>query len=458
MALQKAGIHNYLSDDEVQFVRDQLATMRAKETYEPGKWYVSPLNRKPEVLGASLPSRMPKRVTLRDVTLRTAEQVPGVGLTTGDRRRLVRALIELGVKSLQVGMYSRLMREESAREEVRFIKSLDPDVEVEVGAITVKESIDRLADMGVNCASISGPANFAISPFYAGEVPVMAWNGVDWRKEVKPPMTMEELVERNKPLIDHAKKRGLKIQAWLNMLLYASEEHIEQFARDMGNSGVDYIVLLDGPGGMGPQAIAHAVTTAKRAAPHTKIVVHLHNTFNLGVAINLAAVQAGAEVLEVAVNGYSSGNGQTDLAQIAAALEVLYGVDTGIRLDRLTALRRLGEDITRVPVARNHPVTGEEYFNWGGTESITQELPVDPLIHWCVRGSVFGNQDKWTITRASGHWGMFDKLTQLGITVEKAEVDAILAEVMEEILIRKRSLTDEEFRSMALRIKGGIEA
>ena len=159
-------------------------------------------------------------------------------------------------------------------------------------------------------------------------------------------------------------------------------------------------------------------------------------------------------MLELSVNGYCCAAGQTDIAQVAAAPEIFYGVDTGIKLDQLTALRRLGEDITRAPVASNHPITGDTYFIWNGTNGMALELLVDPLIHWCVDGSVFGNKRGWVIDQTSGPWAMLEKLTELGIPVEKPEVEAVLKEVQEELLIRKRTLTDDEIRSIAIRIKG----
>ena len=78
MPLKKQGIHWFMTDDEVKFVRDQLHSMRSKGVYELGKWYISGFNRKPDVLGQKLPERMPAKVVLKDITLRTAEQTPGI--------------------------------------------------------------------------------------------------------------------------------------------------------------------------------------------------------------------------------------------------------------------------------------------------------------------------------------------------------------------------------------------
>jgi isopropylmalate/homocitrate/citramalate synthase len=454
MPLKKLGIHWYMTDDEVIALRKQLDGMRASGNYNPGKWFLSGFNRKPEVLGAALPDHMPKKVVLKDITLRTAEQTPGIILNPEERLRLLRASLEVGVTSFQTTYGLHRHSAEQLRSEIEFIKSIRPDASVEIVGAHSKEAIDQMIALGANTASLQGPANFGISAFYGvSETAKMAWEGKDWRTLVKPPKSMEELIERNKPLIDYAKKRGVKIKASLNMLHYATEEHIDRFSREMANAGADYIALHDGPGGMGPQAIGYAVTIAKKAAPDVKIAMHLHDTFGLAVAVNIAAVQAGAELLEVAINGYCCAAGQTDLAQIAAALEIMYGVETGIKLDKLTDLRRLGEEITGIRVAGNHPVTGENYFVWSGNNGVAMEGLVDPLIHWCVDASVFGNKGDWLIDQTSGYWSIAEKLDQLGIEVEKEEVETILKRVQAKLLEHKRTLSDEEIRAIAMQVK-----
>jgi isopropylmalate/homocitrate/citramalate synthase len=454
MPLEKVGIHWYMTDEEVIALRNQLDGMRSSGNYKPGKWFLSGLNRRPEVLGAALPDHMPKKVVMKDITLRTAEQTPGVVLNPEERLRLLKGSLEAGVTSFQTTYGLHRHPPEQLRSEIDFIKSIRPDARVEIVGAHSKEAIDKMVALGANTASLQGPANFGISAFYGvSDTARLAWEGKDWRTLVNPPKSLEELIERNKPLIDHAKKRGVEIKASLNMLHYATEEHIHRFSKEMTNAGADYIALHDGPGGMGPQAIAYAVTIAKNAAPKAKIAMHLHDTFGLAVAVNIAAVQAGAELLEVAINGYCCAAGQTDIAQISAALEVMYGVETGINLEKLTDLRRLGEEVTGIKVAGNHPVTGENYFVWSGNNGVAMEGLVDPLIHWCVDASVFGNKGGWLIDQTSGNWSIAEKLSELNIPIEKSQVEIILKKVQIELLKHKRTLTDEEIRVIALKVK-----
>jgi isopropylmalate/homocitrate/citramalate synthase len=217
----------------------------------------------------------------------------------------------------------------------------------------------------------------------------------------------------------------------------------------MQEAGAPEIVLYDGSSGIGPEGYAHMVRLARDNAPDVRIGVHTHNMFDLAVACALAAARAGAEVLEVSVNGYCSTSGQADLAATALALEALYGVATGIALDRLTPLARLGEEVTGYRIAWNNPVTGPEVYNWGGTEFVIQELKVDPLIHWCIEPALVGNERRWDITFDSGPYTMLDKLRALGLEVDLALVEPILARVKDEMRRRRRVLGDDEVRAVA---------
>ena len=177
--------------------------------------------------------------------------------------------------------------------------------------------------------------------------------------------------------------------------------------------------------------------------------VHTHNMFDLAVATELAAAKAGATVFEVSVNGYCSASGQADLAATTMAFNALYGVETGIDLSRLTPLARLAEKVVGYELAWNHPVTGRDVFNWGGTEFVIQELKVDPLIHWCIEPELVGNERRWDITFDSGPYTMLDKLEGLGVEVDPSLAEPILGRAKDHMREVRRVLTDDEVRDIA---------
>ena len=69
---------------EISVFRKAIDAYRAPGAYEPGKWSVSPLNRRPEIVGT-----MPGKIVLRDIAVRTTEQMPGVVLPAAERMRLL---------------------------------------------------------------------------------------------------------------------------------------------------------------------------------------------------------------------------------------------------------------------------------------------------------------------------------------------------------------------------------
>ena len=81
---------------EVADFRAAIDNYRSPGAYEPGRWMVSHLNRRQDVLKGVYP----ERVILRDITMRTTEQMPGVVLPPKDRLRMLRAIVEIGAPSM----------------------------------------------------------------------------------------------------------------------------------------------------------------------------------------------------------------------------------------------------------------------------------------------------------------------------------------------------------------------
>jgi isopropylmalate/homocitrate/citramalate synthase len=92
------------------------------------------------------------------------------------------------------------------------------------------------------------------------------------------------------------------------------------------------------------------------------IGVHCHNDFGLVVANTVAGVLAGAQLVDVAVNGLGDRAGNAPLEEVAAALELLYGLDTSIDLSRLTELSQTFALASGRALPPNKPVTGPGVF------------------------------------------------------------------------------------------------
>jgi isopropylmalate/homocitrate/citramalate synthase len=455
--MKPVGKPVHLTDDEVRSIQKAFADRRRPGSYQPGKWATSHLNRDPRVIGVAWPDHYPKKVVLRDITLRTIEQTPGVTLSPAQRKRLAEALVDVGVSAVEIRLHGWGTSTDELKDEVSYLKHLRPDIEIKMGGTTTDEMVDLAADLGVTIAEMWFPALPAATAIYWTELYRVTWNGGDWRK-LAPPLTLDQQIERAKSFADLVRKRKLRPSAGINLLTMVDEEHLEKFCKGMDEAGMEDIWLSDGPAGLSPEALGYIVGQVKKFAPKVRIGIYARNTFGLAVANVLACVHAGAGIVDVAVNGLHAATGQADLAIVAAALEMLYGVDTGIDLSKLTSLARLASDVSGVPLDPNHPITGSQAFNWGGAEILSQELKVEPLLHWVIEPSVVGGEKKWEISPQSGEWTVLDKLKELDIDVDRALIPLIRERLINELHLRRRSLTDAEIAEVAMKVKAEAPA
>ncbi|MEU3618148.1 hypothetical protein ABZ725_38400 [Streptomyces sp. NPDC006872] len=428
--------------DEIARFRAELASRRAAGAYEPGRWSVSPLNRRPEVTGS-----LPRAVRLRDATLRSVETLPGVVAPVEAKRAFLRRLVACGVPEVvTAGLGGRDAA--ALKAEVELVKGENPDCRVICPLMRSREDIDRAAAAGYDAVQVWVQGFGETSLIYQAPVYGRAWRGEEWRTP-DTPRDRAGVLARAAGLVEYARARGLDVIVPLLMVSYATDETHEQSVAVLTAAGAGELTLFDGPGAMSPEAFAHLVGRTKALAPQVEIGLHPHNTFGLAVGCAVAAVRAGAGAVELSVNGYCGGPGNADLAATTLAFEALYGVRTGIRTENLTELARVGAELTNYHPAWNHPVTGTHAFCWGGMDLITQETEIDPLLHNCLEPAAVGNFRKVPFTPDSGPYTLTDKLTALGVDPTPAQVDAVLDRARELMAREGRLLTDHDLAALA---------
>jgi len=436
------------TEQELKTIREGINGLRQPGAYVEGKWSVSSLNRRQDVVGGHFASK----VILRDITLRTTEQMGGVNRSVDDRCAFLAEIVKTGVPEVMPASFGRNHTVEEMRREVATVKRINPECQVIYGGEAhTRDSIELAKSAGVDGVQCF-VAPVELNPTRYNKIYAMAWKGDNWRK-LKLPRTLDEQISHVISMLRMGQELGVKVSTGINMVPYATDDYIKQYVEAIDAAGGYEILLFDSPSGLGPEAWYYVVDLIRRHAPHCRVAVHAHNMFDLRTACSLAAARAGAEVIELSVNGYCSASGQADLAAVAAALTALYGVETGIKLERLTDLARKGEEFTGYPLAWNHAVTGRDVFNWGGTETINQERKVDSLLHWCLEPSVVGNQRRFDVTMTIGPYTMWDKLDALGIEVEHDQVESIINQCRKRVREQGTPVTDAQIKAIAEAVK-----
>lgn len=408
----------------VDRARDELREMRAAPWFRADRWSVSPHNFDDN---SRPPETTPKRITIADLSGRVIEQMAGIGLSTTEKVALAQHLADAGVPEMHTVYGIDLPK---MQEHVRAIRDAGvPIKRVGVGA-TVRQ-VQVSASAGIELIEVETMG----SPNMHAALTGIRVDSVD------------QLLEGTTNAIRVAKQLGLEVRADINDMGYARIDYMRKFGELMRSEKVDSVQLCDSSSSMSPRAVANAVRLMKSIVGAIPVGVHLHNDFGTASASALAALEAGAEVFDTSVNGIGGKAGQLDLATFALAVEAYYGVESGIRFDRLTAVSRFVEDISRIPVPTYQPVVGLQAFASAVEHIQIPARNVDGFFDQSILPEAVGNRGSFPVGRHTGHFGLLSEADRLGVTLYEDQVDEMVGQLDDWFELHKRPINDEELRA-----------
>lgn len=134
---------------------------------------------------------------------------------------------------------------------------------------------------------------------------------------------------------------------------------VERIARD---GHMDALALVDTFGVLGPQAVSY-FTKRTRERINKPLETHFHMDFGLGVANTIAALAAGAEVLHVTVTGIGERAGNAPLEDTVLSLLTMYGVDLGLKTNKLCEVSRTVRELAGHEIPANRQIVGDHIFD-----------------------------------------------------------------------------------------------
>ncbi|MFJ2834779.1 hydroxymethylglutaryl-CoA lyase [Nocardia sp. NPDC087230] len=228
---------------------------------------------------------------LRDVTLRDGLQLTGKVLPTDQKIDVVRRLLAAGVPALEIGSMARPDLVPPMANSLALIAALTPD---ELAKCWVWVATPR----HIEKAAEAGARNFQYC-FSASDAHNKANIGRD----------TEASVAAMPDAIRLAREAGGAIQLCLATSFTCpfdgpvDPERVLGIARDPRTEGAADIVLADTLGQAHPGQVSALVAAVRDTTPARRIVFHGHDTWGMGVANTLAAVAAGATMVDGALGG-----------------------------------------------------------------------------------------------------------------------------------------------------------
>jgi isopropylmalate/homocitrate/citramalate synthase len=393
----------------------------AHHTDETGQ--ISPLNFAPEVRDGFT---MPANVQLHDVTLRDGEQTPGVVFDRESRLRIARALDALGVHRIEAG-FPAISKDD--REGLAEIAGAGLTSEIWGFGRCLPQDVEANAACGVKQMTLE----ISIS-----ELKLAAYG-----------LSRDKVLTRMLSALAKAKDLGMQVAFMPVDLTRADMQFAEKVVcQAVEKGGADAIIVVDTIGVASPEAIRYLVERIGQwvAVP---LAIHCHNDFGLGLANSLAALKAGADCVHVSLNCLGERAGNVDLAEVVMALKLLYGIEMGIRTERLAETARLLEELSGYELSLTKPVVGKRIFTRESGGVVQQLLTSPPAVEPYPPETV-GLERNVVLGKKSGRYSILHALGKMGLEADDDEIDRLLAEVKSRSTQQRRLIRDDELREILL--------
>ncbi|MGF7088045.1 2-isopropylmalate synthase [Kroppenstedtia sanguinis] len=385
-----------------------------------------------------------RRVQFFDTTLRDGEQSPGVNLNAEEKVAIALQLERLGIHVLEAGFAAASPGDlEAVRQVSQAVK----------GATVVSLARAVPGDIEKAREALQGAENPGIHIFLATS-PI--------HRKYKLNMTREQVLEKAEKAVQMAGKYFSHVEFSMEDGGRTEKEFLCQVAERVIPAGADVINIPDTVGYLTPAEYGEIFRYMKehvRGIEKVKLSAHCHDDLGMAVANTLAAIEAGAEQVEGAINGIGERAGNTALEEVAVALatrEDHYQVATGLHLKEIGKTSRLVSKLTGMPVPGNKAVVGANAF--AHESGIHQDgMLKNSSTYEILRPETVGvDSTQLVLGKHSGRHAFQDKLQEMGYRLSEEKIDFLFSR-FKELADRKKRVEEEDLISLVEEKWGGEE-
>ena len=354
----------------------------------------------------------PPYIHFCDITIREGEDVPGVAFSVEEKLRLAKAIDELGVYLIQVCFYdfsdelTQLCKafqktELKAKKEICFTGTDD----------SWKQYVDAIHSFDPDIIHATMPFTRYLSDNAAEDAE-------------------QALMQRIADIVERVHRHGKLASISVTDGTRCDERVMLRMVEAAGKAGAVRMKIPDSVGVASPDGYARLLEKAVAVAKQYSMDVccHTHNDFGLAGANALAAIQAGAREVECTINGLGARAGNATLDEVVAALEVLYGVNTGIDLKKLRPVSQLVEEISGLRLSLTKPIVGRYPFTYETPGHMVAQLK-NPFAFIGFKPEEFGLKAEYIFGKLTRESCLDAVAEKCGRPIKKALYPEILSEL-----------------------------
>ena len=223
-------------------------------------------------------------------------------------------------------------------------------------------------------------------------------------------------------------------------------------------AGAEWLVLCDTNGGTLPHEVSQIVSVVVKGTGNTEetlsqlpitnyqlpipqIGIHTHNDSEMAVANALAAVMAGAKMVQGTINGYGERCGNANLCSVIPNLQLKLGYSCigEHQLNQLTEASRFVSEVVNLAPDEHAAFVGRSAFAHKGGIHVSA-VERNPLTYEHIQPELVGNQRRIVISEQSGLSNVLAKAKTCGIELDKDHPQA------RQILQRMKELESEGYQ------------
>ncbi len=369
-----------------------------------------------------------RAIWIYDTTLRDGSQREGISLSLDDKLKIARKLDEMGVPFIEGGWPG------ANPKDVQFFWKLqeEPLRQAEVVAFCCTRRPDKAAAEDKMLQAILAAGTLWVTIF-----------GKSWDLHVTESLktSLEENLAMIRDTIEYLRSQGRKVvydaEHWFDGYKH-NPEYALKTLKTACDAGAEWLVLCDTNGGTLPHEISEIITEMVAVMPELndtgsgKLGIHTHNDTGTAVANAIAAVMAGATMVQGTINGYGERCGNANLCTLIPNLQLKLGhrCIEDRQLMQLSTTSRLISEIVNLAPDDHAPFVGRSAFAHKAGIHVSA-VEKNPLTYEHIQPQLIGNQRRIVISDQSGLSNVLHYAEKFGITLEKE--DSTCRQILEKL-------------------------
>ncbi|MFZ5648856.1 MAG: 2-isopropylmalate synthase [Bacillota bacterium] len=376
------------------------------------------------------------RVYIFDTTLRDGEQSPGVSLNAEEKLQIARQLARMGVDVIEAGFPV------SSPGDFRAVQAIAREVRgVAVAGLARANKVD--IDTAWEAIRMSDQPR--IHTFIATS---------DVHMQYKLKMSREQVLETAWEAVRRARGYTSDVEFSAEDASRSELDFLCQVIERAIEAGATVINIPDTVGYAVPSEFARFISEIRnRVKGIEKIIlsVHCHDDLGLAVANSLAAVAAGANQVEGAINGIGERAGNASLEEVVMALHTRkdqFNKYTRIRTEEIYRTSRLVSNLTGMVIQPNKAVVGKNAFAHESgihQDGVLKERTTYEIMNPEKVG--LSHSNKLVLGKHSGRHAFKNRLEELGYNLNPAELNKAF-QSFKALADRKKEITDHDLEAI----------